>query len=104
MASRAPKGWFITRSRASRAALSNIHYWHDFGDFNFAFSGYLIINDIRYLVVIGQEGSGTTNGWWIAGQGNGWELVNKFPNNNYLLTPDKNGKSLVLIMSLDLKY
>jgi hypothetical protein len=84
--SNTPQDWFKVRNGGAR--ISN-QGWGNIDSLNFAFTGHLVINDDRYLVVIGQEGFAGTNGWWIAGQGSGWTFHSRIVGDNYILTPDK---------------
>ena len=83
-----PLVWFNKRS-GDVDVISNEKSWGEIDSLNFAISGYLIINDDRYLVTVGQEGFGGANGWWVGGQGPGWSRHVPLLGPNYLLTPDK---------------
>jgi hypothetical protein len=68
--SNTPKDWFENRNQSgSGNKFSNEAGWSNIDSLNFAFTGTLIINGHRYPVIIGQEGYGGANGWWIAGHG-----------------------------------
>ena len=88
-----PLVWFNKRS-GDVDVISNEYSWSEIDSLNFAFSGYLIINDDRYLVTVGQEGFGGANGWWVGGQGPGWSRHVPLFGHNYLLTPDKKWRIL----------
>lgn len=85
-ASSTPLDWFNARNHGKK--ISSMPSWSNIGTLNFAFTGYLIINGDRYLVVIGQEGLLGTNGWWVAGQDPGWTYHSPAFGPDYLLTPD----------------
>jgi hypothetical protein len=82
-----PQDWFNARNAGAK--ISDESSWRHVGTLNFAFTGYLVINDDRYLVTMAQEGLNGTNGWWLAGQQKGWTYQEPFIGDNYLLTPDK---------------
>ncbi len=88
--SNTPKDWFNARNGGVK--ICDID-WNNIDSLNFAYSGHLVIDNNRYLVVIGQEGYALDNGWWIAGQGPGWTHKTFRPTGgrerNYIVTPDK---------------